>query len=130
MSLFRVFFVPLPFSLCTEGTSYVISFRLMFFYLVTTGWIFYIFSAYVRIQSINPDPKVSLPIALCTHFCTTRQARQWNRLKCRWRWRYTVRFQRSARVTSDYLVAMSGDPAIREFAYTRHDILSDTTVHR
>ena len=38
-----VFFVPLPFSLlCMESTSYVLSFRMAFFYLVTTGWIFYV----------------------------------------------------------------------------------------
>ena len=37
---FRVFFVPLPFSLRIESTSYVLSFRMVFFYLVTTGWIF------------------------------------------------------------------------------------------
>ena len=28
------------FSLCTESTSYVFSFRMVFFYLVTTGWTF------------------------------------------------------------------------------------------
>ena len=41
MSFFpiRVFFVPLPFSLCMESTPYVLSFRMVFFYLVTTGWI-------------------------------------------------------------------------------------------
>ena len=38
--IFRVFFVPLPFSLCMESTSYVLSFMMVFFYLVTTGWIF------------------------------------------------------------------------------------------
>ena len=32
--------MPLPFSLCMESTSYVLSFRMVFFYLVTTGWIF------------------------------------------------------------------------------------------
>ena len=37
---FRVFHVPFPLSLCMEGTSYVLSFRMVFFYLVTTGWIF------------------------------------------------------------------------------------------
>ena len=42
---FRVFFVPLfPLYLvlvyCIESTSYVLSFRMVFFYLVTTGWIF------------------------------------------------------------------------------------------
>ena len=36
---FRVFSVPLPFSLCTESMPYVLSFRMVFFYLVTTGWI-------------------------------------------------------------------------------------------
>ena len=50
---FRVFFVPLPFSLCMESTSYVLSFRMVFFYLVTTGWIFYIISLLCEIQSIN-----------------------------------------------------------------------------
>ena len=38
--VFRVFFVPSPFSLCMESTSYVFAFRMVFFYLVTTGWIF------------------------------------------------------------------------------------------
>ena len=38
--VFRVFFVPLPFSLCMESTSYVLSSRLVFFYLVTRGWNF------------------------------------------------------------------------------------------
>ena len=37
---FRVFFVPYPLSLCIESTSNVLSFRMVFFYLVTTGWIF------------------------------------------------------------------------------------------
>ena len=36
--VFRVFFVPLPFFLCMESTSYVLSSRLVFFYLVTRGW--------------------------------------------------------------------------------------------
>ena len=36
----RVFFVPSPFSLCMESTSYVFSFLVVFFYPVTTGWIF------------------------------------------------------------------------------------------
>ena len=35
----RVFFVPLPFSLSKGMTSYVLSFLMAFFYLVTTGWI-------------------------------------------------------------------------------------------
>ena len=37
-----VFFVPLPFSLCMESISYVFSFRVVFFFFVTTGRIFYI----------------------------------------------------------------------------------------
>ena len=37
---FRVFFAPFPLSLCMESTSYVLSFRMVFFYLVATGWIF------------------------------------------------------------------------------------------
>ena len=40
MSLFPSIFVPLTFSLCMESKSYVFSFRMVFFYLVTTGWIF------------------------------------------------------------------------------------------
>ena len=39
MSLFPSVFVPLPFSLCMESTSYVFPYRLVFFYLVTTDWI-------------------------------------------------------------------------------------------
>ena len=35
--VFPSIFVPLPFYLCTESTSYVFSFRVVFFYLVTTG---------------------------------------------------------------------------------------------
>ena len=35
------FLVPFPLALCMESTSYVLSFRMVvFFYLVTTGWIF------------------------------------------------------------------------------------------
>ena len=33
-------FVPFPLCLCMDSTSYVLSFRMVFFYLVTTGWIF------------------------------------------------------------------------------------------
>ena len=41
MSLFFEYvFVPFPLSLCMESTSYVLSFRMVFFYLVTSGWIF------------------------------------------------------------------------------------------
>ena len=37
-----IFYAPLPFPLCMEleCTLYVLSFRMVFFYLVTTGWIF------------------------------------------------------------------------------------------
>ena len=38
-----IYLVPFPLSHCMENTSYVLSFRMMVFpYLVTTGWIFYI----------------------------------------------------------------------------------------
>ena len=40
MSLSPSIFFPLLFSLCMESTPYVLSFRMVFFYLVTTGWIF------------------------------------------------------------------------------------------
>ena len=41
MSLFpRFFFVQFPLSLCMESTSYVLSFRMVFFYIVITGWMF------------------------------------------------------------------------------------------
>ena len=55
------FFAPLTavFSLF-GGTSYVFSFRIVFFYLVTTGWI--LTSVYVRIQSINQKKNLSLTI--------------------------------------------------------------------
>ena len=36
MSLFPIIFVPLPLYLCMESTSHAFSFRVMFFYLVTT----------------------------------------------------------------------------------------------
>ena len=42
MSFSPSIFVPLPFSCCMESMSYVFSFRVVFFVLVTTGWIFYI----------------------------------------------------------------------------------------
>ena len=54
VSLFPSIFVPLPFFLCMESTSYVFPLRMVLFYLVTTGWIFlFLASAYVRIQSIK-----------------------------------------------------------------------------
>ena len=37
---FRVFLYHCPFPLCMESTSYGFSCRMLFFYLVTTGWIF------------------------------------------------------------------------------------------
>ena len=43
MSLFPSIFLTISaFSLYGESTPYVLSFRMVFFYLVTTGWIFYI----------------------------------------------------------------------------------------
>ena len=43
MSFFpSTFFVAFPLSLCVESTSYVLSFRMAFFHLVTTGWMFYL----------------------------------------------------------------------------------------
>ena len=53
MPFFRVFFCAISLSLCIGSTSYVLSFQMMVFYLVTTGWIFDISLFNVRIQSIN-----------------------------------------------------------------------------
>ena len=40
MSIFpSIFCTNSPLSLCMESTSYVLSFRMVCFYLVTTGWI-------------------------------------------------------------------------------------------
>ena len=47
------FFVPFPLFHCMESTSYVLSFRMVFFYLVTTGWIFYISLCENSINSIQ-----------------------------------------------------------------------------
>ena len=50
------FFVPFPLSLCMESTAYVLSFRMVFFvffYLVTTGWIFDISLCENSINSIK-----------------------------------------------------------------------------
>ena len=59
---FRVFFVPLPFYLCTESTSYVLSFRMVFFYLVTTGRIFNIsLCENSTNQSINQSNDLGFP---------------------------------------------------------------------
>ena len=57
------FIVPFPLSLCMESTSYVLSFRMMFFYLVTTGWIFYI-SLYEN--SINQSINVVVVVVFFT----------------------------------------------------------------
>ena len=61
MSLFPSIFVPLPLSLCMESTSYVLSFRMVFFYLVTTVWMFDISSLLCEspINSINQSIPVS-----------------------------------------------------------------------
>ena len=50
----RVLFVPLPFSLCIKTTSYIFSFGMVFFYLVTTGWIFDISLCESSINRSNP----------------------------------------------------------------------------
>ena len=57
-SFFRVFFIPLPFSLCMESTPYVLSFWVVFFYIVTTGWIFDISFTRKFSGKISP-PKIS-----------------------------------------------------------------------
>ena len=60
------FFVPFPLSLCMESTSYVLSCRMVFFYLVTTGWIFDIKLAYEKIQSIiQSSTKIFRDINIC-----------------------------------------------------------------
>ena len=51
--LFPSVFVPSPFSLCMESTSLVFSFRMMFFYLVTTAGFLTSAYWYVKIQSIK-----------------------------------------------------------------------------
>ena len=45
--------MPFPLSLGMESKSYVLSFRMVFFYLVTTGWIFDISLCENSISSIN-----------------------------------------------------------------------------
>ena len=59
MSLFPRFLLyhSLPFSLCMESTSYIFPFRMVFFYLVTTGWIFDIIISRCEI-SINQSNQV------------------------------------------------------------------------
>ena len=56
ISLFpSIIFVPLPFYLCMESTSYVFSFRMVSFYLETMGWVFYIsLCDYSINQSVKP----------------------------------------------------------------------------
>ena len=67
---FRVFFVPFSLSLCMESTSYVLSFRMVLFYLVTTGWIFDIGLCENSInQSIRP-----IGIQIATKSYATPQA--------------------------------------------------------
>ena len=62
MSLFPSIFCAFPLSPCMESTSYVLSFRMVFFYLVTTGWIFDINLCENSINHLNTtsdecDPK-------------------------------------------------------------------------
>ena len=54
------FFVPLPFSLCMESASYVFPFRMVFFHLVTTGWIFDIIINLYSITRLNTYHVVAL----------------------------------------------------------------------
>ena len=66
--LFPIFF--LPFSLCIESTSYGLSFRMVCFYLVTTGWIFDIRLCENSIKvslSINTPNALSFSRGLCFH---------------------------------------------------------------
>ena len=67
---FRVFFVRFPIFHCMESTPYVLSFRMVFFYLVTTGWIFYI--SLLCENSTNRKSKlssqaISFQLKSCTH---------------------------------------------------------------
>ena len=64
---FRVFLVPCPLSLCMESTSYVLFFRIMFFYIVTTDWSFDIsLRESSTNQSINQS--INLLYAPCSVF--------------------------------------------------------------
>ena len=66
---FRVFFVPLPLSPCMESTSYVISFRMVFFCLVTTGCIFYINSCENSINQNQISSTIHVDFGrICTEF--------------------------------------------------------------
>ena len=64
---FSEYFVPLLSSVCMESTSYLFPFRMVFSYLVTTGWI--LTSAYVRIQSITQPSSTYTPPPL--FYCCT-----------------------------------------------------------
>ena len=48
-------FCAIAFSLCMESTSYVLFFRMVVFYLVTTGWMFDISLCENSISSINQN---------------------------------------------------------------------------
>ena len=62
MSLFSEYFCTNTVSLCTckRSASYVFSFRMVLFYLVTTGWIFEISSCENSINSIQSKRKLKL----------------------------------------------------------------------
>ena len=66
---FRVIFVALslPFSLCRsmESTPYVLSFRMVFFYLLTTGWIIDISLLCKNSDIENSRPLGFSPILYC-----------------------------------------------------------------
>ena len=66
---FSEYFVPLLFSVCMESTSYLFPFRMVFSYLVTTGWI--LTSAYVRIQSITQPSSTYTPRPPPLFYCCT-----------------------------------------------------------
>ena len=89
---FRVFFVLFPLSLCMESTSCVLSFRMVFSYLVTTGWIYdisscensinqsiispvhvYAFSARCRFQALY-HPFYLYCTQYCTQYCSNCSA--------------------------------------------------------
>ena len=65
-----VFLVPLPFSLCMESASYVLSFRMMFFYSVTTDWIFYISLCDNSIDQSNNQPFFAECTVICSSLCS------------------------------------------------------------
>ena len=67
------FFVSFPLSLCMESTSNVISFRMVFFYLVITGWIFDISLCENSVDQSNQSTSVRTGHA---HNSTTTQQQQ------------------------------------------------------